>query len=171
MVNLDLCHVEKKKVCRTEYKEVCKPVYRPPTYQTAAYHGKKCDKVPEEKCNYVDDNVCKKVPEKICKKVKDKKCLIIPEETCRDTPRNACKKVPALVPSIKEIRECQTCETYEENVTEVVFDKKCERHEKPKCYTAHKEVKKILIKNDAVRREWTILLFRSTCPLQGLPSN
>ena len=89
--------------------------------------------------NY-SNNVCKKIPEKICKKVKDKKCLIIPEETCRDTPRKACKKVPALVPSIKEIRECQTCETYEEKVTEVVYDRKCERHEKPKCYTAHKEV-------------------------------
>ena len=41
----DVCHVEKKKVCKTEFKEVCKPVYRPPTYQTAAYHGKQCDKV------------------------------------------------------------------------------------------------------------------------------
>ena len=156
----DVCHVEKKKVCRTEHKEVCKPVYRKPTYQTAAFHGKKCESVPEEKCELVDENRCAKVPEKVCKKVKEEKCLTIPEETCRDVPTKECKKVPKFVPSNNPIKvslillsfnadmewlvfffqECQKCETYEDDISDVVYDKKCERHDKPKCYTAHKEV-------------------------------
>ena len=99
-----MCHVEKKSVCRTEYKEVCKPVYRKPTYQTAAFHGKKCEKVPEEKCELVDENKCAKVPEKVCKKVKEDKCLTIPEETCRDVPTKECRKVPKFVPSNNPIK-------------------------------------------------------------------
>ena len=90
-------------MCKTEYKEVCKPVYKKPTYQTAAFHGKECEKVPEEKCQLVDENICSKVPEKVCKKVKDKKCLTIPEETCRDIPSKNCEKVPALVPVIQKV--------------------------------------------------------------------
>ena len=38
-------------------------------------------------------------------------------------------------------QECQSCETYEDDISDVVYDKKCERLEKPKCYTAHKEVR------------------------------
>ena len=90
--------------CQPVSKEVCKPVYRKPTYQTTAFHGKKCEKVPEEKCELVDESKCAKVPEKVCKKVKDKKCLTIPEETCRDVPAKECKKVPKLVPSNKPIK-------------------------------------------------------------------
>ena len=82
-----------------------------------------------------------KVPEKVCKKVNDKQCLTIPEETCRQVPSQQCTKVPALVPANKPVKECQTCETYEDDISDIVYDKKCERLEKPKCYTAHKEVK------------------------------
>ena len=91
-------------MCKTEYKEVCKPVYKKPTYQTAAFHGKECEKVPEEKCQLVDENICSKVPEKVCQKVKDKKCLTIPEETCRDIPSKNCEKVQALVPVIQKVQ-------------------------------------------------------------------
>ena len=82
-----------------------------------------------------------RVPEKVCKKVKDKQCLTIPEETCRQVPSQQCTKVPALVPANKPVKECQTCETYEDDISDIVYDKKCERLEKPKCYTAHKEVR------------------------------
>ena len=44
-ISQDVCHFEKKKACKTEYREECKPVYKPPTYQTAAFHGQECEKV------------------------------------------------------------------------------------------------------------------------------
>ena len=83
-------------------------MYRKPTYQTAAFHGKKCEKVPEEKCELVDENKCAKVPEKVCKKVKEEKCLTIPEETCRDVPTKECKKVPKFVASNNPIKVIST---------------------------------------------------------------
>ena len=86
-------------------------MYRKPTYQTAAFHGKKCEKVPEEKCEFVDENKCAKVPEKVCKKVKEEKCLTIPEETCRDVPTKECKKVPKFVPNNNPIKVGQPLST------------------------------------------------------------
>ena len=32
------------------------------------------------------------------------------------------------------------CETYDDAVTDIVYDKKCERLEKPNCFTAYKQV-------------------------------
>merc|ERR1719250_380889 len=108
----DVCHTEKKKECKTEYKEVCKPVYKPPTYAAPAYHGNDCKKVPEEKCARI------KVP----------KCLTIPEETCRDIPTKDCKEVPTLTPTKKSVKECQRCETYEDLVIDITYEKSCQRH-------------------------------------------
>ena len=89
------------------------------------------------------------------------KCLTIPEETCRDTPTQACHPVPFLKPvkydddvdgddvddndndtliPRKLAKECQYCAAYEDVLIDYKFEKNCERHKKPNCYTAYKEV-------------------------------
>ena len=40
----------------------------------------------------------------------------------------------------KLAKECQYCAAYEDLVIDYKFEKNCHRHEKPKCYTAYKEV-------------------------------
>jgi len=40
----------------------------------------------------------------------------------------------------KLAKECQYCAAYEDVLIDYKFEKNCERHEKPNCYTAYKEV-------------------------------
>jgi hypothetical protein len=68
------------------------------------------------------------------------KCLTIPEETCRDIPEQYCHTEPTLKPAKKTVKECQSCEAYQDVVIDIQYDKKCERKKKPNCYTAYKQV-------------------------------
>ena len=43
----------------------------------------------------------------------------------------------------KAVKECQSCETYEDLVIDITYEKSCQRHKKPNCYTAYKEVGKL----------------------------
>ena len=40
----------------------------------------------------------------------------------------------------KLVKECQSCVAYEDILVDYKFERKCERLEKPHCYTAYKEV-------------------------------
>ena len=49
-------------------------------------------------------------------------------------------------PLIRKLaKECQYCAAYEDVLIDYKFEKNCQRIEKPKCYTAYKEVKVIII--------------------------
>ena len=81
-----------------------------------------------------------------------------PRKPAATSPPRSARRSPSLSPAINPSRsvkeenyvslsqtcfhqECQQCETYEDDISDIVYDKKCQRLEKPKCYTAHKEVK------------------------------
>merc|ERR1719234_2070660 len=72
------CKTKENVECKDEYKEECKTIYKAPTYDSPAYHGEECTKVPEEVCSYKEEQKCKKVPEKKCHTKKVPKCLTIP---------------------------------------------------------------------------------------------
>merc|ERR1711874_298351 len=68
--------------------------------------------------------ICNKVPEEKCEKKKVKNCLTIPEETCRDVPVPDCKSVPTKTPFVQKVKECQSCEKYEDLEIDIEYEKK-----------------------------------------------
>lgn len=46
----------------------------------------------------------------------------------------------SMIIARKLAKECQYCAAYEDVLIDYKFEKNCERHEKPNCYTAYKEV-------------------------------
>ena len=99
----------------------------------------KCLTIPEETCRDTPTQACHPVP--FLKPVKydddvdgdDEDDGDVDDDDVDDNDNDT------LIPR-KLAKECQYCAAYEDVLIDYKFEKNCERHEKPNCYTAYKEV-------------------------------